>query len=95
MTPKTFDRDEMIRLTRDGMEHSLKFFLNLNESVLKMGETHREAAIQANRQALELMNKSYEEYQRTSRVILSRIEENCKSLLQTTIHAAERVHGQK
>ncbi len=69
-----FDRDEMFRLSREGMENSLRFFLTINENLLKMGEWQMENLTEHNKRAIETINKAYDEHQKNSRIIMSRIE---------------------
>ncbi len=73
-TPTLFDREEMMRLTREGMEQTLRFYMTMNENLLKMAEWQKDAVNQANQQGVEMLNKAYNEYQKNSRVVLSRLE---------------------
>ncbi len=76
-----FDREEMMRLTREGMENSLRFFLTINENLLKMGEWQMENLTEHNKRAVETINKAYEEHQKVSRVIMGRIETVCREII--------------
>ncbi len=78
-----FDREEMIRLSREGMESSMRFFNTLNENILKMGEWQKEVVNETVKRNLETMNKAYDEYQKQQRVILNRIETACRDALKT------------
>lgn len=69
-----FDRDELFRLSREGMENSLRFFLTINENLLKMGEWQMQNLTEHNKRAIETINKAYDEHQKNSRIIMSRIE---------------------
>ena len=74
MMNKMFDREEMMKLTREGMEQSIRFYMTINETLLKIGEQQREVLSETVRKNLDLMNKSGEEYQKNTRIILSRME---------------------
>ena len=97
MEPKNlFDRDEMIRLSREGMENTMKFYLSFNENILKMAEMQRDAMNEGNRKAIETVNKAFDEYQKHNRVILHQIEENVKNLTEKVTPKAEtktKTHG--
>ncbi len=69
-----YDRDELMRLTREGMENSMKFFMSMNENIIKVSEQQREAINANTNKNLETINKACEDYQRNTRVILSRME---------------------
>jgi hypothetical protein len=84
-----FDREEMIRLTREGMENTLRFYNSFNENLLKISDWQREAINENNTRAVEMMNKSYDEYQKNSRVIMSRIETVCREALDKTAPKAK------
>jgi hypothetical protein len=88
MNPKNpmnfpIDREEMIRLTREGMENTMRFFMTMNENLLKMTDWQRDAINETNKKTVEVMNKSYEEFQKQNRVVLSRIEQVCHQALET------------
>lgn len=89
MTP-AFDREEMIRLSREGMENSIRFFLTLNENILKMGEWHKDFVEETTRRNLEVVNKAFDEYQKNSRVICSRIESVCRTAIDQISHPREK-----
>ena len=76
-----FDRDEMIRLSREGMENSMKFFMTLNENIVKMSDMQREAINETTKKNLEMINKAYEEYQKNNRVVSSRVEQLCRDMM--------------
>lgn len=71
---KMFDRDEMMRLSREGMENSMKFFMTVNENLFKVQDFQREALNEATKKNLELLNKTCEDYQKNTRIIVGRIE---------------------
>ncbi|MBF0408827.1 MAG: hypothetical protein HQM10_15880 [Candidatus Riflebacteria bacterium] len=71
---KLFDRDEMIRVTREGIENSLKFYMTLNENIVKLTDLQKEAVNDTTKKNLETLNKTYEEFQKNHRIITSRIE---------------------
>ena len=84
MTNKMFDREEMIRLTREGMENSMRFFMTLNENVIKMNDLQRETVNEATKKSLEMVNKACEDYQKNTRIIMSRIESMWHQVLEQT-----------
>ena len=86
-----FDRDEMMRLSREGMEQTMRFSLTLNENLLKMAEWQKETVTQANRQGVEMLNNAYDEYQKNSRVVLSRLE---STIRQAAEHATPKTKEQ-
>ena len=88
-----FDRDEMIRLSREGMENSMRFFLTLNENIVKIAETQREAINDATKKNLEMLNKAYEEYQKNNRVVTSRIEQFTREMVQNVTRTQENQAG--
>ncbi|MBI3037988.1 hypothetical protein HYY75_02900 [bacterium] len=79
-----FNRDEMIRLSREGMESSLRFFMTLNENVLRMGDTQREMVNDASKKYFDMINQAYEQYQKNNRVILGQIENMCRTAMEQT-----------
>jgi hypothetical protein len=79
-----FDRDEMVRLTREGMENSMRFFMTMNENLLKINDAQKETINEASKKSLELVNKSLDEYQKNTRVILSRMESMWKQVIEQT-----------
>lgn len=85
-----FDREEMIRLSREGMENSLRFFATLNENILKLQEWQREQINDATRRQLETMNQAVEEYQKNTRIIMSRIETVCRQMVDQTTGKREQ-----
>ncbi len=78
MTPTTnnplFDRDEMIRLSREGLENSLKFYTTLTENVTKIADMQREAYNETAKKQIEMVNKAYEDYQKNTRVVMHHFE---------------------
>jgi len=80
-----FDRDEMMRLGREGMEQTMRFYMNMNENLLKLADMQKDALNQANQRTVETLNKAYEEYQKNSRVAFSRME----SLIHTALEHAD------
>ena len=84
MTNKMFDREEMIRLTREGMENSMRFFMTVNENVIKMNDLQRETINEATKKNLEMVNKACEDYQKNTRIIMSRIESMWHQVLDQT-----------
>lgn len=74
MTNQLFDREEMLRLSKQGMENSLRFFMTLTENVLKLGETQKDTLNEASRRQIDLVNKSFEEYQKSTRTITTGFE---------------------
>ncbi len=85
-----FDREEMIRLSREGMENSLRFFNTLNENILKMQDWQREQINEATKRNLETLNKACEEYQKNTRIIMSRIESSCQQVIQQVANSKEQ-----
>ena len=79
-----FDRDEMMRLGREGMEQTMRFYMTMNENLLKLADMQKDALNQANQRTVETLNKAYEEYQKNSRVAFSRME----SLIHTALEHA-------
>ncbi len=88
-----FDREEMMRLTREGMEQTLRFYLTMNENLLKMADWQRETVNQASQQGIELLNKAYDEYQKNSRVVLSRLESMIRQAAETAAAPQAKEHG--
>ncbi|MFZ2957869.1 MAG: hypothetical protein WA705_13360 [Candidatus Ozemobacteraceae bacterium] len=76
-----FDRDEMIRLSREGMENSMRFFMTLNENIVKLSDMQRDTINETTKKNLEMINKSYEEYQKNSRVVAGRVETFYRDLM--------------
>jgi predicted metalloprotease len=76
-----FDREEMVRLTREGMENSMRFFMTMNENLIKVNDVQKETINEAAKKSLELVNKSLDEYQKNTRIILSRMETMWKQVL--------------
>ncbi|NLI77436.1 MAG: hypothetical protein GX442_13470 [Candidatus Riflebacteria bacterium] len=87
------DREEMMRLTREGMEQTLRFYLTMNENLLKMADWQRETVTQANQQGVEMLNKAYDEYQKNSRVVLSRLESMIRQATETATTPKAKEHG--
>lgn len=87
MPNKMFDREEMLKLSREGMEQSMRFFMTLNETILKIGDQQRELVNETTKKNIELLNKAYEEYQKNSRVVLGRME----SMWQHAVDQATKV----
>ncbi|RCK80115.1 MAG: hypothetical protein OZSIB_3619 [Candidatus Ozemobacter sibiricus] len=88
-TPNLFDREEMMRLTREGMEQTLRFYMTMNEQLLKMAEWQKDAVNQANQQGIEMLNKAYDEYQKNSRVVLTRLEAMIRQAAEQTAPKAK------
>lgn len=82
MENKIFDREEMMRLSNEGMETSMRFFLTINENIIKMGEWQMNTMNENNKKAMETINKAYDEYQKHSRVVMSRFENVWKETIQ-------------
>ncbi|HOT26865.1 MAG TPA: hypothetical protein PLU72_01675 [Candidatus Ozemobacteraceae bacterium] len=80
MTNPLFDRDEVLRLSRQGMENSLRFYMTLTENALKLGEIQKDTMNEASRRQIDLVNKSFEEYQKSSRTITSGFEREWRKL---------------
>ncbi len=80
MTSQLFDRDEALRLSRQGMENSLRFFMTLTENVLKLGEIQKDTLNEASRRQIDLVNKSFEEYQKSTRTITAGFEREWRKL---------------
>lgn len=74
MMTRMFDREEMMKLTREGIDQSIRFYMTVNETLLKIGEQQREVLSETVKKNIELMNKAGEEYQKNTRIILSRME---------------------
>lgn len=87
------DREEMMRLTREGMEQTLRFYLTMNENLLKMADWQRETITQANQQGVEMLNKAFDEYQKNSRVVLSRLETMIRQAAETATTPKTKEHG--
>ena len=85
MENKIFDREEMMRLTNEGMEASMRFFLTINENALKMAGWQVETMNDQNKKAMETMNDAYDQYQKNSRAIMSRIETVCQDAIKNII----------
>ena len=80
----TFNQNEMIRLSREGIEQSVKFFMTVNENILKVQETTRENLNEMTRKNLEMFNKTHDEYQKNIRNIMGRIESGWKTVIEQT-----------
>lgn len=92
--PNLFDREEMLRLTREGMEQTMRFYMTMNENLLKLAEMQKDAVNQANQRTIETMNKAYEEYQKNSRVAFSRMESLIHAAVDhATPKAKDKDHG--
>ncbi len=85
-----FDRDEVARIVRTGLENSVKFYTTLNENMIKMTEWQREQINETTQRHVEIINKSCEEYQKNSRVLISRIESICQKIVEQTVPATEK-----
>ncbi len=71
---KLFEREEMLRMTREGLENSMKFFMSMNENILKMTDIQRETANEATKKTLEIANKACEDYQKNTRIVVGHME---------------------
>ncbi len=80
MTNQLFDRDELLRLSRQGMENSLRFYMTLTENALKLGEVQKDTMNEASRRQIDLVNKSFEEYQKSTRTITAGFERELRKL---------------
>ena len=80
MTNPLFDREELTRLSRQGMENSLNFFMTLTENALKLGEIQKDTMNEASRRQIALINTSYEEYQKNSRTITTTFEKEWRKI---------------
>lgn len=80
MTSQLFDRDEVSRLSRQGMENSLRFFMTLTENALKLGEIQKDTMNEASRRQIDLVNKSFEEFQKNARSIMTGVESEWQKL---------------
>ncbi|MFZ2957868.1 MAG: hypothetical protein WA705_13355 [Candidatus Ozemobacteraceae bacterium] len=89
-TQNLFDRDEMIRLSREGMENSMRFFMTFNENIVKLADMQRDAINETTKKNLEMINKAYEEYQKNNRVVAGRIESFTRDLVNQTTKTQEQ-----
>ncbi|MBF0499875.1 MAG: hypothetical protein HQM09_07070 [Candidatus Riflebacteria bacterium] len=89
MNQNLFDRDEMIRLSREGMENSMRFFMTLNENIVKLADMSRDAINETSKKNLEMINKAFDEYQKNNRVVTSRIETFTRDLFNQTTQKTE------
>lgn len=80
MTSQLFDRDEVSRLSRQGMENSLRFFMTLTENALRLGEIQKDTMNEASRRQIDLVNKSFEEFQKNARSIMTGVESEWQKL---------------
>ena len=76
-----FNKDEMIRATREGMENSMKFFMTMNENLIKFSDLQRETANEATKKSIEMANKACEDYQKNTRIVVSHIENMWKNAI--------------
>ncbi len=84
MTHQLLDREEVARLSRQGMENSLKFFMTLTENALKLGEIQKDTMNEASRRQIDLITKSYEEYQKNTRTIMTTFENEWRNVMELT-----------
>lgn len=80
MTNQLFDRDEVLRLSRQGLENSLRFFMTLTENALKLGEVQKDTMNEASRKQIDLINRSFEGYQKTTRTIMATFEKEWRKV---------------
>ncbi|MBF0407640.1 MAG: hypothetical protein HQM10_09820 [Candidatus Riflebacteria bacterium] len=85
-----FDRDEMIRVTREGIENSLRFYMTLNENIVKMTDLQKDAINETTKKSLESLNRSYEEYQKNHRIITSRVESFYRDMVEKAAPKKEK-----
>ena len=85
-----FDRDEMIRVTREGIENSLRFYMTLNENIVKMTDLQKDAITETTKKSLETLNRSYEEYQKNHRIITSRVESFYRDMVEKSAPKKEK-----
>ncbi|HEY9069378.1 MAG TPA: hypothetical protein VIV61_03920 [Candidatus Ozemobacteraceae bacterium] len=69
-----FDRDEMIRLSREGLENAMKFYTTLTENITKIADMQRDAYNDTAKKQIEMVNKAYEDYQKNTRVVMHHFE---------------------
>ncbi|MBF0543310.1 MAG: hypothetical protein HQM08_02695 [Candidatus Riflebacteria bacterium] len=86
---KIFDRDEMVRVARTGIENSLKFYMTLNENIVKLSDLQKETINETTKKNLEALNKTYDEFQKNHRVLTSRVETFYRDLLEKVITPKE------
>ncbi|MBF0545123.1 MAG: hypothetical protein HQM08_11845 [Candidatus Riflebacteria bacterium] len=90
---KLFDRDEMIRITREGLENSMKFYMTLNENIVKISDLQKETINDTTKKNLEMLNKTYDEFQRNHRIITSRVETFYRDLLDKVATPKEEINS--
>ncbi|MBF0545124.1 MAG: hypothetical protein HQM08_11850 [Candidatus Riflebacteria bacterium] len=79
---KLFDRDEMIRIAREGLENSMKFYMTLNENIVKMGDLQKEALNETTKKNLEMLNKTFDEFQKNHKTVTTKVETFYRDLLE-------------
>ena len=89
-TQSFVDPKELIALSRAGIETTMRFYLNLNENIMRMSSIQRDAINESNKKAIEMVNTSFDEFVKQNRIINGRIEENVKSLLEKSVPTTER-----
>jgi CHASE3 domain sensor protein len=77
--------EELLKLTRSGMEQSIKYFMTINEQVFAMQDKQKETINQTAHQSIELFNKTHDEYQKQIRTVMSQIQNNWQNIIDATI----------
>lgn len=80
MTNQLLDRDELLRLSKQGMENSLRFFMTLTENALKLGEIQKDTMNEASRRQIDLVSKTFDAYQKNARTITTGFEREWRKL---------------
>ena len=80
-----FDQDQMVRLSREGMENAVRFFMTFNENLIKMTDIQKNLIVDANQKYVETINKAYEEYRKNTQVVNSHIENFVKTATEKTL----------